>query len=89
MEKEEELPDSLKEPITRGITNELTELNEGIKRYLQKERAKVDRIQNEAHFREFLTSPDLARLWAEVKRKKYRALLKVGFTEEEALRLVD
>lgn len=87
-DKEEELPDSLREPIVRGISNELEEINEKLRRLFPKRRAFLERMETEESLRAFLES-GLPKLWARTKRRKYEELLKVGFTEEEALKLTD
>lgn len=89
MSKEGELPDTLKEPIIQGISNELEEINEKLRRLFPKRRALLDRMEVEESLKAFLESEELPKLWAQVKRRKYVALLRAGFTEEEALKLTD
>lgn len=89
MEKEEELSEPLMKPIKDGVLNEITEVNEKLRRLFPKRTALLNRMDFEENFKAFLESKELPKLWAKVKKRKYEELRKVGFTKEQSLRLVD
>lgn len=88
-DEEGELHEAYKQKAKEGILGELEDLNQRIRSLFPGRKATLQVEEDTALLKAFLKSRELPRLWAATKMRKLKELKRAGFSEEDALKLID